>query len=775
MQQFYNKVVQFGPSISALHITTPSPLPNGAQSSPYTFTMAAVGGTPPYTWSLTSQTGSNGWALSSAGIITGTPGTAETDSLAIKVTDSVLSSNSGTFSLTVNVSSLHITTTSPLPAATQSSAYSFTMAAAGGVPPYTWNLVSQTGSNGWAVSAVGVVTGTPGAVETDSLVIQVTDNVLSSISGTFGLTVNAAASGQFLAINSNGLITNSAGTPIMLRGGNVAGLQDQTIVNTNVVADNYSGVWGNQNSIGGAPVFPFFQQQKLNSIRLNINAQSFQNTLSRSLIWGGSLGASSWGSTDIPGDNSAGRAYKATIAQSINQARAYGMYTIVELHECAPQFTVGGTTQYLTAMNQPPFIDATNGLSFWTNSSPSLGMPAWLATQFGSAAFNTANGFNGGAAGTFYNAAYGGPTGLNDIIFELFNEPYLSNQAFTLTTVAGTFGNVAWKAHNGGSNYTFADGNTPPATPGSSWTAGAEFVMLFGGHCSWFFQQGSYVPGPAAMGIPTQFTAGGQSSALNLSWQIAGYQQILTAIRALGFTNICSVNGSGFASALQSLPYYLPVDTLVPSQISVSNHAYPNSGAVPAPPGTLPASLDSQSVYTSWAQINAGTLTGLAGTKMPVLVTETGDYSGASLTTTYMGAITAQVDARTLGGVHIWPWITNDAAAFGTAGNTIHQSNICGASFTFTGTISGSTLTVTAITGTPITVGTVIISGMSTQLNATTFISAFGTGSGGLGTYTLVNSTGAAMSQGSTSFTACVVQPWNGQGSVYYNWTSTHA
>jgi Cellulase (glycosyl hydrolase family 5) len=670
---------------------------------------------------------------------------------------------------------LSITTSSPLPAATQSSPYTDTMAATGGVPPYTWSLVSQTGSNGWVVSSAGVVSGTPSVVETDSLVIKVTDSVLSSTQGTFSLTVNAAATGQFLAINSSGLIVNSAGTPIMLRGGNIAGLQDQTIVNTNTVADNYTGVWGNQASIGGAPVFPFFQQQKLNSIRLNINAQSFQNIQSRTLIWGGSLGASSWGSTNIPGDNSAGQQYKATILQSIRQARAYGMYTIVELHECAPQFTVGGTTQYLSAINQPPFIDAQQGLTFWTSNNPAIGMPAWLATQFGSASFNTANGFNGGAAGTFWNAAYGGSTGLNDIIFELFNEPYLSNQAFTLTTVAGTFGNVAWRAHNGGSNYTTTNGGTPPTTPGSGWTAGAEFVMLFGGTCNWYFQQGSHFTGPADMGIPPQFTSpGGMANALNLSWTVGGYQTALTGIRSMGFTNICAVNGSGFASALQSLPYYLPVDTLSPPQIAVGNHAYPNSSAVPAPPGTLPASLDSQSVWTSWGQIVAGTLTGLAGQKMPVLVTETGDYSGASLTTTYMGAITSQVDSNTTGGVHIWPWITNDAAAFGTAGNAIHQSNICGASFTFTGTISGSTLTVTAISGTPITIGTVLIGGMSTQLNATTFISAFGTGTGGLGTYTVVNSTGASISQGSTSFTACVILPWNGQGSVYYNWTSTH-
>jgi hypothetical protein len=86
---------------SALAITTTSPLPNATQGNAYTDTMAATGGTLPYTWSLTSQTGSNGWAVSSAGVVSGTPATAETDSLVIKVTDSVAATAQGTFNLQV--------------------------------------------------------------------------------------------------------------------------------------------------------------------------------------------------------------------------------------------------------------------------------------------------------------------------------------------------------------------------------------------------------------------------------------------------------------------------------------------------------------------------------------------------------------------------------------------------------------------------------------------------------------------------------------------------
>lgn len=93
---------QIGSSASAPTITTASPLPNATETSPYSTTIAATGGTTPYTWSITSQTGTNTWSInSSTGVLTGTPGSAETDSIVVKVTDAATLTNSKTFSLVV--------------------------------------------------------------------------------------------------------------------------------------------------------------------------------------------------------------------------------------------------------------------------------------------------------------------------------------------------------------------------------------------------------------------------------------------------------------------------------------------------------------------------------------------------------------------------------------------------------------------------------------------------------------------------------------------------
>jgi len=172
-------------------------LPSAQQGTPYTTTLQPIGGLPPLVWTLTSGTLDTGLTLASNGVISGTPVNAEVDSLQFTVTDHGGHTAVKTLSMTVNAAAvLTITTSSPLPAATQGSAYSQTLAATGGVPPRTWSLVSATGVNSWAVSSAGVLTGTPVQGETDSLTIRVTDAVAATATVTFSLTVNAVVSGS---------------------------------------------------------------------------------------------------------------------------------------------------------------------------------------------------------------------------------------------------------------------------------------------------------------------------------------------------------------------------------------------------------------------------------------------------------------------------------------------------------------------------------------------------------------------------------------------------
>ena len=82
-------------------ITTSSPLPAGTVGSAYSQTIAATGGTPSYTWSLTSGS-CPGLSLSSAGVLSGTPTTAGVCSLTIRCTDATPLYDEDVFSLTIN-------------------------------------------------------------------------------------------------------------------------------------------------------------------------------------------------------------------------------------------------------------------------------------------------------------------------------------------------------------------------------------------------------------------------------------------------------------------------------------------------------------------------------------------------------------------------------------------------------------------------------------------------------------------------------------------------
>ena len=173
-------------------ITTTS-LPGGTVGTAYGQSLLAVDGTTPYTWSL--QPGSSlppGLSLSAAGVIAGTPSSPGTRTLTVQVTDSATPAGSDTqqLSITVVVAPLAITTTS-LPPGTVGAAYSQTLAATGGVAPYTWTRTAGKLPNGLTLnSSAGTITGTPGKRGTYTFTIRVTDSQGVRASRSFTIQIN---------------------------------------------------------------------------------------------------------------------------------------------------------------------------------------------------------------------------------------------------------------------------------------------------------------------------------------------------------------------------------------------------------------------------------------------------------------------------------------------------------------------------------------------------------------------------------------------------------
>lgn len=83
-------------------ITTGTTLGAGTQGIAYTTTLAASGGTAPYSWTLTSGELPAGLALASTGVVSGTPTATASAVFTVKVTDSAGLTATATFSLVIS-------------------------------------------------------------------------------------------------------------------------------------------------------------------------------------------------------------------------------------------------------------------------------------------------------------------------------------------------------------------------------------------------------------------------------------------------------------------------------------------------------------------------------------------------------------------------------------------------------------------------------------------------------------------------------------------------
>jgi endoglucanase len=170
-----------------------------------------------------------------------------------------------------------------------------------------------------------------------------------------------------------------------------------------------------------------------------------------------------------------------------------------------------------------------------------------------------------------------------NVIFDLFNEPHLDN--FTAPT------------------------STPITAGGPAVPAGLPAV---------FPQQWTLLRDGG-----TGNAIYGDNEFLSQSYQSAGMQAMLNAVRATGSTNVCMVAGRSWAQDLSLWLSFMPVDPA--KQMVASWHAYTstsNSAYPSFPPGSLNSSISGGSFDWAQAIIAAG---------FPVIIGETGNGDASAL------------------------------------------------------------------------------------------------------------------------------------------------
>ena len=244
-----------------------APLPVGTLGSRYSGQISTNGGAAPLTWIIAGNLPPGLSLNASTGQITGIPATAGTYNFTIQVKDSQLPmpqikpDTPAPFSITIQVPQpLQISTQGSPPhnlaIGTTATAYTATLNATGGIPPYTWSVIQGQLPAGLTLSShtdgTGSISGTPTLATTANFTIQVADSALNPGNGNpapataskqFSIEIDGATANNTLLSGQYAFLFNGfdSGGPVALAGTLTANANG-TVTAGSVDSNRVSGV-----------------------------------------------------------------------------------------------------------------------------------------------------------------------------------------------------------------------------------------------------------------------------------------------------------------------------------------------------------------------------------------------------------------------------------------------------------------------------------------------------------------------------------------------------
>ncbi|MEX2660757.1 MAG: ice-binding family protein [Vicinamibacterales bacterium] len=156
---------------------SPATLPNGTVGVAYAQTLTGSGGLAPYIFTVVAGALPAGLTLTPAGSLSGTPTTAGSTSVTIRVIDANNCFADRVLTMVIAAATCPVVTFNPatLPNATVGDAYTQTLTGSGGTAPYTFAVTVGTLPAGLTLTAAGALSGTPTTAGSSEVTIRVTD------------------------------------------------------------------------------------------------------------------------------------------------------------------------------------------------------------------------------------------------------------------------------------------------------------------------------------------------------------------------------------------------------------------------------------------------------------------------------------------------------------------------------------------------------------------------------------------------------------------------
>jgi large repetitive protein len=157
-------------------VISPASLSAITAGAPFSQTLTATGGTAPYAWSISGGTIPPGLTLSNSGVISGIATQRGAFNFTVRAQDALGAISDKGYSGTIAVPTLVIAPNSAT--AAQNQPFSLTIAASGGVSPYSFlhEVVAGALPPGMSLSSTGVLSGTPTTVGTTNFQMRVSDS-----------------------------------------------------------------------------------------------------------------------------------------------------------------------------------------------------------------------------------------------------------------------------------------------------------------------------------------------------------------------------------------------------------------------------------------------------------------------------------------------------------------------------------------------------------------------------------------------------------------------